>query len=130
MRLIDADALKREMQRLAWNLEDTAENMGEGLLRKRLNTISEGVQRGIDMLNEQPTIEERKTGKWEVTGERKFVALDGSAEKQYRELGYPHHNVLNMRCSNCNKTTMVDASIAYGYCPHCGAKMGEEKEDE
>ena len=77
----------------------------------------------VNLVKKQQTIEERKTGKWEVTGERKFVALDGSAEKQYRELGYPHHNVLNMRCSNCNKTTMVDASIAYGYCPHCGARM-------
>ena len=129
MRLINADVLKCEMQRLASNLEGTAESMGgEGLLCKRLNTLAEGVQRGIDMLNEQPTIGGRKTGKWEVTGERKFVALDGSAEKQYRELGYPHHNVLNMRCSNCNKTTMVDASIAYGYCPHCGARMANENE--
>lgn len=84
----------------------------------------------VNLVKKQQTIEERKTGEWEVTGERKFVALDGSAEKQYRELGYPHHNVLNMRCSNCNMTTMVDASIAYGFCPHCGAKMMATTEGE
>ena len=114
MRLIDADAMIKRLEE--WNTKDS---MDKALYNFTLCRI-----------NEQQTIEERKTGKWEVTGERKFVALDGSAEKQYRELGYPHHNVLNMRCSNCNMTTMVDASIAYGYCPHCGAKMEEVKEDE
>lgn len=108
MRLIDADALKREMQRLAWNLEDTAESMGEGLLRKRLNTISEGVQRGIDMLNEQPTIEERKTGKWEYN-----TSSCGSVAFIHR------------KCSECGYESM---GMGTKYCPDCGARMGDVEE--
>ena len=71
MRLIDADALKCEMQSLTSNLENMAESMGgQGLLCKRLNTLAEGVQRGIDMLNEQPTI-------------NKSTIIDGSTTTAY-----------------------------------------------
>ena len=113
MRLIDADVLKCEMQRLASDLEGTAESMGgQGLLCKRLNTLAEGVQRGIDMLNEQPTIVERKTGRWMDRG-------------QYTDFS-PQHA---FRCSECGQH-LLEFEMIYDYCPHCGARMvnadGEE----
>lgn len=55
MRLIDADALKRKMQRVAteaWKMKITA----------KVETI---MNQFIDFIEEQPTIEpERKTAKW------------------------------------------------------------------
>ena len=114
MRLIDADALKREMQRLAWNLEDTAESLGEGLLRKRLNTISEGVQRGIDMLNEQPTIEERKTGRW--IKDNHFLKCPICEQTQYAVEAYDWED---------GKWTCF-----LKYCPNCGAKLEDADGEE
>lgn len=61
-------------------------------------------------------------GKWVLDGVQMIINLE-NARKQYKELGYPHRNELRMRCSNCKKITMVDASIRYEYCPHCGARM-------
>lgn len=67
---------------------------------------------------------ERPTGEWKETGKRMFIDLE-DAKRQYKELGYPHRNYISMVCSECHKTTMVDNSIEYKYCPHCGAKMKE-----
>lgn len=35
--------------------------------------------------------------------------------------------MLRLECSNCHKTTMVDGTIRYEYCPNCGAKMKGDK---
>ena len=110
-RYIDADMLKCEMQILVSNLEDMAESTGiQDLLRKRLNTLAEGVQRGIDMLNEQPTIEERKTGKW-------IEQEDYNGDTYYD-------------CSVCGEswTTIEGTPWENGmnFCPHCGADMRGE----
>ena len=59
---------------------------------------------------------------WTVLTKRKAIFLD-NANEQYKALGFPHRNILQMRCSNCGVLTQVDDSIAYEYCPHCGAKM-------
>ena len=59
---------------------------------------------------------------WTVLKKRKAIFLD-NANEQYKALGFPHRNILQMRCSNCGVFTQVDDSIAYEYCPHCGAKM-------
>jgi Zn finger protein HypA/HybF involved in hydrogenase expression len=48
-----------------------------------------------------------------------------NAREQYSELGYPHRNILQMQCDKCRLITMVDESIRYDYCPHCGADMRE-----
>lgn len=109
MKLIDADWLKCEMQILVSNLEDMAESMGgQGLLCKRLNTLAEGVQRGIDMLNEQPTIEERKTGHWDYN-----MSFCGSIKFIHR------------KCSECGYESM---GMGTKYCPDCGAKMEDKHE--
>ena len=62
---------------------------------------------------------------WTVLTKRKAIFLD-NANEQYKALGFPHRNILQMRCSNCGVFTQVDDSIAYEYCPHCGAKMDGE----
>ena len=66
-------------------------------------------------------------GKWEKVGEQMLINLE-NAREQYAELGYPHRKILNLRCSSCRKVTMVDSSIAYDFCPHCGANMREERD--
>lgn len=67
-------------------------------------------------------------GKWEKVGEQMLINLE-NAREQYAELGYPHRKILNLRCSSCRKVTMVDSSIAYDFCPHCGADMREAETD-
>ena len=107
MRLIDADVLKCKMQRFASGLEDMAESMGgQGLLCKRLNTLAEGVQRGIGMLDEQPSIEERKTGKW---------LLDEDRSKEHVEHIYI--------CSACHNNEAWGETERTRYCSYCGAEM-------
>lgn len=58
------------------------------------------------VLNEQPTVDAEpvRHGKWEPVSE------------DWR------HQIEWWECSECN----FSASIKYNYCPHCGAKMGEE----
>ena len=73
------------------------------------------------------TIEERKKGKWINNGKQMTINLE-NAREQYAELGYPHRNILRLSCSNCGKVTLVDESIVYSYCPHCGALMKGEND--
>lgn len=80
MRLVDANALKSYVKNF---------NIGCG--------CSEDYQKGfLDAIDDQPTIEERKTGKW-------IYAPD-------EPLGYV--------CSECKK-----GCCRFDYCPHCGAEM-------
>lgn len=65
-----------------------------------------------------------KSGYWTIKKKRKFIDLEHASE-QYTALGYPHINILNLECSNCKKVTMVNDSILYEFCPHCGVKMEE-----
>ena len=57
-----------------------------------------------EMINAEPTIEERKTGKW---------ILD-NLNNGY---GMVYH------CTECNWLT---TNPQYAYCPNCGARMEEE----
>lgn len=86
MRLIDADAIK---------------------LPKGFFEEVDNVPKFYEWLNEQPTIEERKTGKWVGNG---FEPL---------------------RCSVCGKVSngLLDipwANRFFRYCPNCGARMVEQ----
>ena len=38
-----------------------------------------------------------------------------NAREQYAALGYPHRNVLNLRCPQCRMITMVDETIRYNF---------------
>lgn len=56
------------------------------------------------IIDEQPTIEERKTGKW--------ISLDDFRGK-YNDYGY--------KCSECGEHSDYEEN----YCPNCGASMME-----
>lgn len=61
-------------------------------------------------------------GKWIVEAKQMIINL-ANAREQYKTLGYPHRNILLLKCSKCKMVTMVDETIKYDFCPHCGAKM-------
>ena len=61
-------------------------------------------------------------GKWIKKGKQMHINLENALE-QYRVLGYPHRNILELQCDTCNMLTMVDSTIKYEFCPHCGEPM-------
>ena len=71
----------------------------------------------------------QRTGRWIRDGEQMIINLE-NARKQYAVLGYPHRKYLKLECSVCKKITLVDSSIKYEFCPHCGADMRGEHDDE
>lgn len=79
----------------------------------------------MDVLDSMPTLspdDVRGVGEWEDAGKQMLINLE-NAREQYSVLGYPHRTESKRRCSVCRKITLVDASIEYKYCPHCGARM-------
>jgi hypothetical protein len=90
MRLIDADALKLKL-------------IGEELdaYAKADFRFSQALSIFQGLINEAPTVEERKYGLWL----RKPLA------------GRP-----TVRCSCC-RTVFSENSEKFAYCPYCGAKM-------
>ena len=65
-----------------------------------------------------------KRGYWIYKDESLIVNLN-NAKEQFDALGQVHRTELRLQCSVCHKITMVDSSIKYEYCPHCGAEMFE-----
>lgn len=65
----------------------------------------------IDMLNRMPAVDavSVRYGKW----------ID---EGQYADF-FPHHA---WRCSECGEHVLEIDVPWFNYCPHCGARMGEE----
>ena len=98
MRLIDADAMMKRLEE--WNTNDS---MDKALYNFTLCRI-----------NEQQTIEERKTGKWLYA--EKHVTYNDGRRAIYSSWG----------CSECG--TYFDEGCFWHYCPHCGAKM-EDADD-
>lgn len=85
MRMIDADALSR-IVKLAWETSD-----------------SEDFEKSVFIaIATDPTIEERKKGKW----------IRGDAEKLTG----------SQRCSICHKAC-YKGNDYFNYCPNCGARM-------
>lgn len=108
-RLIDAD-------KIPWtDLSD-----GRGLCYV---TFLEKVQR-------LPTVKEINVrhGKWIEDGSFKYK--HGGRNSDVKELfGTEWRTMRRIKCSLCNKITLVDETILYEYCPHCGAKMDGEQHD-
>ena len=101
MRMIDADALRDNLQALAYD------DWNQGVTTSWADAYSEVA----DMVEEMPTIEERKKGKWE---ERKV-----SSEKVIDEWQ-------SARCSVCEKyhtTPYMYYFDSFSFCPNCGARM-------
>ena len=89
MRMIDADSMKADLL--------TVDPRYEGM-----------IQWCITVLDAQPTIEERKTGKW----------IRGDAEKLTG----------SQRCSICHKACYKGKDY-FNYCPNCGADMRGETDE-
>lgn len=71
-----------------------------------------------------PIVREVKRGKWIYLKERKYKR--GGRNSDHKEVfGTEWRTELSQECSCCGMTTMLDASIAYQYCPHCGADLRE-----
>lgn len=99
MRLIDADALMNTIIKKSYTVTDYWNTRDAGMFLV-------GIEQAI---NEQPTIEERKKGKW-------IVHLGG------KYVGFP---CAHYECSECH-AYMPDNT---NFCPNCGADMrGEEDE--
>lgn len=82
------------------------------------------IPRAIDSLEQVPAADVRPVvhAHWNLVGKQMVINL-ANAREQYSELGYPHRNILQVQCDKCRLITMVDESIRYDYCPHCGADM-------
>ena len=80
-------------------------------------------------ISECPWKTVRKQGYWTEIGKDIYVNLE-IAREQYKVLGYPHRVILKLQCSECRMITCVDSSIAYEFCPHCGADMREENHEQ
>ena len=92
MRAIDADAMRTI----------------QSINKANFNSI-ETIQKWID---EQPTIEERKTGEWII------------------EPYDVENDIWVHRCGECMKVTMLGSKKSrFNYCPHCGARLVQEGEE-
>ena len=95
MRLIDADAFEKNMQN-EWERNEISN--GEWIHFR-------------EMINEEPTIEEREKGKWE---------RDSDTITDYD--GVSRGAVYGWRCSEC-EAFFQDTSYGWNYCPSCGSEM-------
>ena len=70
---------------------------------------------------------DRPRGEW--IEETSWKYKKGGRNSDMKEiLGTEWMTMIRQRCSECNKVTMVDGSILYKYCPHCGSKMRGDTE--
>ena len=68
-------------------------------------------------------------GRWIEDGSFKYK--HGGRNSEAKELfGTEWRTMRRIKCSLCNKITLVDDTILYEYCPHCGAKMDGEQEKQ
>lgn len=107
MRLIDADALKKYLDYCAFCKSCPNKNKGNDYCTldcKFPDYCDDEWKRVID---EQPTIDERKTGRW-IFGET---------------MGHSW-----MKCSECCKS-QDGQTLCFTYCPFCGAKMKGAEDD-
>jgi rubrerythrin len=102
VRLIDANALMKK-----WGL-DTATKYGNKTKEEQAFSYETMFMYEIaDMIEEAPTVEPVKHGKWKV------IYYDEPSECDI------------YGCSECGKTTGI-IFPSWNFCPNCGAKMGGE----
>jgi rubrerythrin len=101
-RLIDANALKESVHAHDYVLKDCLNSTDKGM-------FTVGIMQAID---EQPTVDPVKHGKWIVWDE--IVA------------GI-YHTV--SECSECGFTTDKMSREEMPYCPNCGARMDKDERD-
>lgn len=94
MRLIDADALIKELK----YLECSCSSGGH------LNDyyLADGVYLAIDYVEEVPTVEERPKGEWEVLDECSNAGVYCSkCHKKVYGIGYSYNRIKMPYCPNC-----------------------------
>ena len=106
MELIYKDALLKELGITNDDCEKCAWGDGYGDCKRGSDFTDV-----CDAIYIAPTIEERKTGKWQITD------------------AYPH----NIYCSECHRkfaqthwAVWEDGSLPRNFCPNCGADMREQ----
>ena len=113
MRLIDADALIRELKGIKVTF-----GSGNGL-------VEGGIEIAISTTNAQPTVDavERKRGKWSPVDS---YSASGGDEKAWEVQGNP---IAFYYCSECKEQTYAGEngeSLTTDFCPFCGADMRGE----
>ena len=99
MRLIDADALMEKLE--AWKKE--AERINANINYTFASAI-------MAQVNAEPTIEERKTGKWII------------------EPYDAQNDIFIHRCGTCMRVAMLGGhTTKFKYCPICGSAMEGEQ---
>ena len=71
----------------------------------------------------EETVKER-TCKMEAAGGLKYKH-GGTGSEAKKLFGTEWRTMEKSKCTVCHKVTMHDDTIAYSYCPHCGAKVVE-----
>lgn len=99
MRLIDGDALCNDLLN-RWHIADIRK---EELIRAVMADIV------TPIVACQPTIEERKNGKW--------IPLISTSDGK-------HHEWCGYQCSICGERTL--RLMQHNFCPNCGVEMMEE----
>ena len=110
------EAIKIEETIIKW-LESLKAEIGKPE-HSTLWHYAEAIDMAIEALKAEPV----KHGEWETGLLREFRDTDIEAQEKADKAGYVRY-VVNLKCSACGKITMVDNSIKYNFCPHCGAKM-------
>ena len=104
-RAIDADALEELFREVIGGIAKKPEMNGN------LEHMVRASAMVIEMIQDAPTIEPRKTGKWIHDG-------------------YDHpYGVDWMHCSECGKRDAYVPAAMTNYCPNCGADMTEGETD-
>ena len=61
------------------------------------------------------------------------MAMDKQEDADVQEVRHGHWNTINSKvaqCSVCGVSRDIRTQVGWNFCPVCGAKMGEEVEDE
>lgn len=79
--------------------------------------------------NLPPTQPERKRGRWTLIGMKKYKTVGRTPDQKEVLLEKEWRREEKIQCSCCGKITMLDYSITYQFCPHCGADMREDNHE-
>lgn len=107
MRLIDADVLKPKILEYVKALERIKYCYGYDTFGKYYNGKKSAYLNAANLIDEAPTVEERKHGRW---------------------IEHPEHPIGD--CSVCGERVPIyGGSKRYKICPYCGAVMDGRKEN-
>jgi len=72
---------------------------------------------------------ERKRGRWTLIGMKKYKTVGRTPDQKEVLLEKEWRREEKIQCSCCGEITMLDYSITYQFCPHCGADMREDNHE-